>query len=80
MDQILNKDPTELSYTERIFFRKDVNTNSSWTFELGNAGGSSGIESPTFVIVGFKLEIKLILRFMIMQCLTGCQIVMLFVK
>ena len=59
MDQILNKDPTELSYTERTNFRKDVNTNSSWTFELGNAGGSSGIESPTFVIVGFQARNKI---------------------
>ena len=63
MDQILKKDPTELSYTERIIFRKDVNTNSSWTFELGNAGGdryrSSGIESPTFVIVGFQARNKI---------------------
>ena len=55
MDQILNKDPTELSYTERIIFRKDVNTNSNWTFELG----SSGIESPTFVIVGFQATNKI---------------------
>ena len=63
MDQILNKDPTELSYTERSIFRKDVNTNSSWTFQLGNAGGdsyrSSGIESPTFVIVGFQARTKI---------------------
>ena len=63
MDQILNKDTTELSYTERIIFRKDVNTSSSWTFELGNAGGnaggSSGIESPTFVIVGFQARNKI---------------------
>ena len=59
MDQILNKDPTELSYTERIIFRKDVNTNSNWTFELGNAGCSSGIESPTFVIVGFQARNKI---------------------
>ena len=36
MDQILNKDPTELHYIEIVVFRKDVNTNSNWTFELGN--------------------------------------------
>ena len=41
MDQILNKDPTELHYTERSVFREEVNTNNSWTFELGNAGGNS---------------------------------------
>ena len=55
MYQILNKDPTELSYTERIIFRKDVNTNSNWTFELGNAGTST----PTFVIVGFQARNKI---------------------
>ena len=55
MDQILNKDPTELSYRERIIFRKDVNTNSNWTFELG----SSGESCPTFVIVGFQARNKI---------------------
>ena len=59
MDQILNQDPTELSYTERIIFTKDVNTNSNWTFELGNAGGSSGESCPTFVIVGFQARNKI---------------------
>ena len=29
MDQILNKDPTELHYIERVVFRKDVNTNKN---------------------------------------------------
>ena len=33
VDQLLNKDPTELYYMERIVFRKDVNTNNNWTFE-----------------------------------------------
>ena len=37
-NQILNKDPTELSYIERTVFRKDVNTNNNWTFELDNSG------------------------------------------
>ena len=37
LNQILNKDPTELSYAERTVFRKDVNTNNNWTFELGNS-------------------------------------------
>ena len=56
MDQILNKDPTELSYTERIIFRKDVNTNSNWTFEIGNSNNES---CPTFVIVGFQARNKI---------------------
>ena len=50
MDQILDKDPTELYYIERVVFRKDVNTNNNWTFELGNSGEST----PTFIIVGFQ--------------------------
>ena len=32
MDQILDKDPTEIFYTERTVFGKDVSTNNSWTF------------------------------------------------
>ena len=55
MDQILNKDPTELYYMERIVFRKDVNTNNNWTFEIGNSGEST----PTFVIVGFQARKKI---------------------
>ena len=55
MDQILDKDPTELYYMERIVFRKDVNTNNNWTFELGNSGEST----PTFVIVGFQARNKI---------------------
>ena len=35
MDQLLNKDSTELYYMERNVFRKDVNTESNWTFDLG---------------------------------------------
>ena len=48
MDQLLNKDPTELFYTERTVFRKDVNTNNSWTFELGKSGGEAAQSKPTF--------------------------------
>ena len=55
MDQILDKDPTELYYMERIVFRKDVNTNNSWTFELGNSGEST----PSFIIVGFQARNKI---------------------
>ena len=55
MDQLLDKDPTELYYMERIVFRKDVNTNNNWTFELGN----SGEFTPTFVIVGFQARNKI---------------------
>ena len=50
MDQLLNKNPTELPYRKRIVFRKDVNTKINRTFDLGNSGESA----RTFVIVGFQ--------------------------
>ena len=55
MDQILDKDPTELYYIERVVFRKDVNTNNNLTFELGNSGEST----PSFIIVGFQVRNKI---------------------
>ena len=55
MNQILDKDPTELYYIERVVFRKDVNTNNNWTFELGNSGEST----PSFIIVGFQARNKI---------------------
>ena len=55
MDQFLNKYPTELYYMERIVFRKDVNTNNNWTFDLENSAEST----PTFVIVGFQARNKI---------------------
>ena len=54
MDQILNKEPTELYYIERTVFRKDVNTNNNWTFELGMSGEST----PTWVCVAFQARNK----------------------
>ena len=58
LSQYLNKDSTELSYTERTVFRKDVNTNNNWTFELG----TSATSTPTFVIVGFQARNKIDLQ------------------
>ena len=55
LNQILNNNPTELSFTERTVFRKDINTNNNWTFELGNSGEST----PSFVIVGFQTRNKI---------------------
>ena len=47
-------------YTERTVFRKDVNMNSNWTFEIGNAGGNSNNDyCPIFVIVGFRARNKI---------------------
>ena len=51
----IKQDPTELHYTERTVYRKDVNTNNNWTFDLGNSGEST----PTFVIVGFQARNKI---------------------
>ena len=56
MDQILNKNPTELHYIERVVFRKDVNTNNNWTFILGNSNNESCL---IFVIVGFQARNKI---------------------
>ena len=50
MDLLLNKDPTELFYTERVVFRKDVNIDNNWNFDLG----ISCAFTPTFVLVGFQ--------------------------
>ena len=58
MDQILDKDPTEIYYMERIVIRKDVNTNNNWTFELG----SNGESTPSFIIVGFQARNKIDLQ------------------
>ena len=54
MDELQNKDPNELYYMERNVFRKDVNTNNNWTFDLGKSGEST----PTFVVVGFQARDK----------------------
>ena len=40
---------------ERIVFRKDVNNNNKWTFDLENSGEST----PTFVIVRFQARTKI---------------------
>ena len=40
---------------ERIVFRKDLNTNNNWSFDLENSGEST----PTFVIVGFQARNKI---------------------
>ena len=49
--QILNKTPTQLQYSERSVFMKEVNTQNFWTFELGT---QEGINIPTFIFVAFQ--------------------------
>ena len=39
MDRIYKKTPTNLHYPERSVFMKEVNTQNSWTFELGTQEG-----------------------------------------
>ena len=76
LNHILNKDPTELYYIERTVFRKDVNTNKKWTFELGNSGEST----PTYVVVGFQARKKLIHKHITTQHSIDFRLVMQFVK
>ena len=51
MSQIVNKKPTELRYVERSVVMKEVNTQNSWTFELGTR---KGINVPLRVIISFQ--------------------------
>ena len=39
MNQVTDKIPTELRYVERSVFRKEVNTQNLWSFELGTQEG-----------------------------------------
>ena len=48
---VLNKEPITMGYVERKVFTKQVNTNSSWNFELGV---EAGMQLPIYVIVGFQ--------------------------
>ena len=54
-EQILNKEPTELRFLERSVFRKNVDTNNNWTFELGQSENLN----PVYIIVGFMQQNKL---------------------
>ena len=49
--QFINKTPTQIQYPERSVFMKEVNTQNSWTFELGT---QEGINIPKWVFVGFE--------------------------
>ena len=48
--RILNKVSTELNYVERSVFVKEVNTQKSWSFELGT---EEGINVPKWITAGF---------------------------
>ena len=49
--QIKNKTPTQFQYPERSVFKKEVNTQNFWTFELGT---QEGISIPTSIFVVFQ--------------------------
>ena len=68
-EQILNKDPTELNFIERTVFRKNVDTNNNWIFELGQSENLN----PVYIIVGFMRFENLILRCIIIQYLIDYQ-------
>ena len=51
MKQITDETPTELRYVERSVFKKEVNKQYLWSFELGT---QEGINVPIWVIVGFQ--------------------------
>ena len=51
MEQIIDKIPTELRYVERSVFKKEVNTQNLWSFELGTR---EVVNVPIWIIVGFQ--------------------------
>ena len=52
-NQIVNRIPTELQYTERSVFMKEVNIQNLWTFELGT---QEGLNVPIWIIIGFQQQ------------------------
>ena len=48
---IINKTPTEINYSERSVFMKEVNTQTFWSFEMGT---QQGINIPTWIFVAFQ--------------------------
>ena len=53
-EQTLITEPKELFLTETSVSIKDVDTNSNWTFELGQSGEST----PTCILVAFQARHK----------------------
>ena len=51
MTQIKKNTPTQLNYTERSVFMKEVNTQYLWSFELGT---QEGINVPIWIFVAFQ--------------------------
>ena len=51
--QILNKTPTELRYSERSVFMKEVNNQKLWNFELGS---QENMNVPIWIFIGFQQQ------------------------
>ena len=49
--QILSKTPTELRYVERSVFKKEVNNQNVWNFELGS---HENMNAPIWINIGFQ--------------------------
>ena len=49
--QIKKNTPTQLNYTEKSVFTKQINTQNLWTFELGT---QEGINLPIWIFVAFQ--------------------------
>ena len=75
-ERIIDNSLTGLHYLERSVFRKDVNTNINWTFELGN----SDYSTPTHKILSFQVRKKLTHKHITTKLMINFQLVMLFVK
>ena len=53
MNQIVNKEPTELHYVERSVFMQKVKNQKVWQFQIGV---QEGISIPIFIIFGFQQQ------------------------
>ena len=51
MNQIVKKMATELQFSQRSVFMKQVNTQNLWTFELGT---QEGVNVPIWIFVIFQ--------------------------
>ena len=55
MHQFKKNTPTLLHYPERSVFKKEVNTQNLWTFELGT---QEGISLPIWIFVAFQQNVR----------------------
>ena len=53
--QILNKTPTDIRYSERSVFMKEVNNQKLWNFELGS---QKNMNVPIWIFIGFQPQYR----------------------